>query len=196
MSARASRVASATCSGDMYATLPLMLPSFVERRRPRALAMPKSISFVTPFGPTMRFCGETSRWTMPSRRPSSPIASCAAWRPRSASTAIAIATSTGRRVSSGTRPSRRLASDTPGRYSMTRRTSSCVSTTSSTSTTLGWRTRIAVRASSSNISTSSSSRRRCGWSRLMATVSEPAPTRRRPKYTLPIPPDANSAWSV
>ena len=53
-----------TCSGDMYANLPLRMPAWVCCSRLSALAMPKSISLTSPSNDTITFCGETSRCTM------------------------------------------------------------------------------------------------------------------------------------
>ena len=61
-------------------------------------------------------------------------------------------------------------SDSPCTYSMTRKSSPAVATTSSVGTTFGWRMRAARRASSRNIETNSGSSANCGCSRLMATV--------------------------
>ncbi len=53
-----------SCSGAMYASLPLSWPSRVVWTRPAALATPKSSTRAMPSTPTRTFCGETSRCTM------------------------------------------------------------------------------------------------------------------------------------
>ncbi len=75
MSLRGSTGAPAACSGDMYANLPLTTPS--SSCTWRARAMPKSTSFTIPSHETRMFCGETSRWTMPSASPYSSVLRCA-----------------------------------------------------------------------------------------------------------------------
>jgi hypothetical protein len=52
------------------ARLPLVEPLRVRCVRPRALAMPKSVSFTSPRTLTITLEGDTSRWTMPSGAPS------------------------------------------------------------------------------------------------------------------------------
>ena len=58
------------CSGDMYATLPLMTPAAVCSRLRWALAMPKSVSLTSPWSLMSTLFGLMSRWTMPSGLPS------------------------------------------------------------------------------------------------------------------------------
>ena len=84
-------------------------------------------------------------------------------------------------------------SDSPCTYSITRKSSPSVATTSSVGTTFGCRMRAASLASSRNIETNSGSFACCGWRRLMATVrAKPACPRCRPRYTVAIPPEAIS----
>ena len=61
--------APSACSGDMYSSLPLMMPVWVRSRLPSALAMPKSDTFTSPCSLISTFCGLMSRWTMPSGLP-------------------------------------------------------------------------------------------------------------------------------
>ena len=70
MSERRSTRSPRACSGDMYESLPLMVPatvSFVDRS---LRATPKSMTFTSPSREIMMFCGERSRWTTPSGLPS------------------------------------------------------------------------------------------------------------------------------
>ena len=76
-SLRASTRPPLACSGDMYESFPFVTPSCVFSRRSCAKAMPKSLSFTSPSQLTSTFEGLTSRCTMPSGAPSSPVASCA-----------------------------------------------------------------------------------------------------------------------
>ena len=117
--------------------MPFTSPSRVTASRPTAFATPKSRMRATPSTPTTMFWGETSRWTTPSGVPSSIVASCAAWSPASApiATAIVIGTGTTAPRSADARISR--ASDSPWMYSMTRKSSPSVDTTSSVAATLG-----------------------------------------------------------
>ena len=81
MSARRSTEPERSCSGAMYPSLPLTCPLTVVCSRPAALATPKSTRRATPSLPTSTFWGETSRWTIPSGRPRSSVASWAACSP-------------------------------------------------------------------------------------------------------------------
>ncbi len=84
-------------------------------------------------------------------------------------------------------------SDSPCTYSMTRNSSPPSATTSSIGTTLGWMMRDERRASSTNIATKSACLANCGCRRLIATVREkPTGPRKRPRYTVAMPPDASS----
>ena len=77
MSERASTFLPSACSGDMYATVPTILPSSVAGRivsvasssLPEvgsvSFARPKSRTFTSPCSFTMMFPGLRSRWTMP-----------------------------------------------------------------------------------------------------------------------------------
>ena len=56
-----------TCSGDMYAYVPLRTPLRVVSRSSVALAMPKSASFTSPSRDTSTLAGVTSRCTTPER---------------------------------------------------------------------------------------------------------------------------------
>ena len=87
-----------SCSGGMYESLPLIWPSFVVCTRPAALATPKSSTRGTPSVPTRTFCGETSRWTMPSGWPRSSFASCAACSPWSTPAMMADRMRSGNRL--------------------------------------------------------------------------------------------------
>ena len=73
------------CSGDMYASLPLMTPTWVRTSRSLHLAIPKSMSLGTPSYESKMFCGETSRCTMPRGRPLMSHCRCAASRPQQTS---------------------------------------------------------------------------------------------------------------
>ena len=108
-----------------------------------------------------------------------------------------VATSRGSAASrAAPRARSRRASDSPCTYSMTRKSSPSVATTSSVGTTLGWRMRAASRASSRNIDTKSGSLANCGWSRLIATVrAKPAGPMSRPRCTVAMPPEAISPKS-
>ena len=61
--------ASVACSGATYSGVPMNESSCVSRgaafRSLRTRARPKSRTFTSPFGVTIRFCGLMSRWTMP-----------------------------------------------------------------------------------------------------------------------------------
>ena len=175
----------------MYASLPLSCPSRVvcDARRPPSRRRSRATR-ATPSAPTSTFCGDTSRWTMPSGSPRSVVASCAACRPcehAAARSRTAIARRRRARRARARRASSR-ASDSPCTYSMTRKSSPSCATTSSVATTFGWWMRAASRASSRNIATNSGSFANCGWSRLIATVREkphgpeqpPEVTRRHP----------------
>ena len=126
-----------SCSGGMYAILPLTWPSRVVWMRPAAFATPKSSTRDVPSEPTRMFCGETSRWTMPSARPCSSLASCAAWRPWSTDEMIVAATRGGMGMFVAYAVFISLESDSPATYSMTRKISPSVATTSSVGTTFG-----------------------------------------------------------
>ncbi len=76
-SARRSTSSDDACSGDMYSILPLRPPGFVCDTRPSARTIPKSITFTAPSNDTRMFCGETSRCTTPSGRPSESTRLCA-----------------------------------------------------------------------------------------------------------------------
>ena len=70
MSDRLSTMPPSACSGDMYATLPLMTPAAVCSRLRCALAMPKSVSLISPWSLISTLFGLMSRWTIPSGLPS------------------------------------------------------------------------------------------------------------------------------
>ena len=70
MSERPSTGSPQACSGDMYWSFPLSAPICVWLAFDTALAMPKSTSLMSPSEVSRMFCGETSRWTRPSSRPS------------------------------------------------------------------------------------------------------------------------------
>ena len=91
-SARRSIFSDRACSGAMYATLPLSCPVRVTARRDAARAMPKSVMRETPSTLTRMLCGDTSRWTISSERPSSSVPSWAACSPASASSTMRTAT--------------------------------------------------------------------------------------------------------
>ena len=55
--------------------LPLITPC--SSTKSFALAIPKSAIFTEPSKDRSTFCGETSRWTISSGAPSSPLRSCA-----------------------------------------------------------------------------------------------------------------------
>ncbi len=65
-----SRESPSACSGDMYAGLPFTTPIADCVARVRALAMPKSASFTSPWCETSTLLGQMSRWTIPSGFPS------------------------------------------------------------------------------------------------------------------------------
>jgi len=75
-------------------------PVAVLKALPVALAMPKSVTFTSPARDTRMFCGDTSRWMMPSVCPSAPFLSWAWARPRAASatTKAAVGPVTWKRV--------------------------------------------------------------------------------------------------
>ncbi len=77
MSVRRSTFFPADCSGDMYEYLPLSTPERVTVAWSAAFAMPKSTTFTPPSKVTRMFCGETSRWTMPSGLPVWSVFLCA-----------------------------------------------------------------------------------------------------------------------
>ena len=84
--------------------------------------------------------------------------------------------------------------DSPCTYSITKTSSSPLSTTSSVGTTLGWRMRAARRASSMNIALNSGSLSKWGCRHLTATTREnPTGPARRAKCTVAMPPDAISS---
>ena len=118
------------------------------------------------------FCGDTSRCTSSSGSPRSFRASCAAcspWRnPATIATAMRGSIGSPARAAYFTS----FESDSPGMYSMTRKSSPSRATTSSVETTFGWWMRAATRASSMNIATNSGSFANCAWRRLIATVRE------------------------
>ena len=136
----------------MYASLPLSCPSRVVCARPAALATPKSRTRATPSAPDedvlrrhvavddaerrARSSRRLVRGVQPVERAADDRRARCAAGPARPSLAVA-------------RMSR--ASDSPCTYSMTRKSSPSVATTSSVGTTLGWRMRAASRASSRNI---------------------------------------------
>ena len=61
MSDRLSIDVPSPCSGDMYATLPLMTPAAVCSRLRCAFAMPKSVSFTSPWSLISTLFGLMSR---------------------------------------------------------------------------------------------------------------------------------------
>ena len=75
-----------SCSGDMYASFPLSCPSRVDVSAHRRLGHAEVDQRACPSTPTRMFCGDTSRWTIPSGSPGSLVASCAACSPRSTPT--------------------------------------------------------------------------------------------------------------
>ncbi len=85
-SLRPSSGDAVVCSGDMYAYLPLTWPGLVRSSViAAALAMPKSHSLTTPSYDTIKFAGDTSRWTRPIGPPVEPRSSCAWWSAAAAS---------------------------------------------------------------------------------------------------------------
>ena len=189
MSVRRSIASPCTCSGDMYASLPLSVPARVLDMRDVNFAIPKSTTFVVPSYVTKRLCGVTSRWIRFSFSPFLPSSSCAALRPSAASaiTRQAISGGIGAPSSSVRRMTSR--SGSPCRYSIAiQYVSSCLPS-SKTDATFGCEIRAAIRASSRNIWMKLSSSTRCGWMRLMATHfwNPPGPSMRA-RWTLAIPP--------
>jgi hypothetical protein len=76
MSDRTSTAEACTCSGDMYATVPITVPGLVapgDALRPSSapagirFARPKSRIFTRPSAVTKTFSGLRSRWTIPFR---------------------------------------------------------------------------------------------------------------------------------
>ena len=191
------RVASPrSCSGAVYASLPLNVPSRVTCAAIVAFATPKSSRRAVPSAATITFCGETSRWTMSSGVPISSTVSCAACRP--ASTWHAIDTAIVDRDVRVRLPRlvEQPCSGAPCTYSCTRMTSSPVVTTSSTGTTLRWWTCEAMRASSRNIATNSASSANSGSRRLAATMRlKPSSPIRRAMWIVAMPPRAIWRWS-
>ncbi len=94
-SARASTSSPRACSGDMKLTLPFTTPCWVRVTRPSAFTMPKSNSFTSPRAVTRMLLGETSRWTMPSADPLSPVRLWAYSRASSTSWAACRTAATG-----------------------------------------------------------------------------------------------------
>ena len=95
MSVRGSSGSPFSCSGDMYAVVPGMVPGSVSaatvsrssrRSSSTALASPKSSTFTRPRADSMMFCGLMSRWMMP-RACASPSASATSEPMRSSSSA-------------------------------------------------------------------------------------------------------------
>lgn len=155
----------------MYPNFPLIVTPPVRWIRDEAFAMPKSVSFTSPSKLTSTFCGETSRWTIASQRPSSSRFVWAYARPRRSPDSRWTTTSTGRPRPAGAARWSSSAASTPWTHSITMKSAPSASPKSSTPTTLGWRSCDAMRASSRNISTNSgppSSRRM----RLMQTSRE------------------------
>ncbi len=102
-----------SCSGDMYATLPLICPACVLRPWFTAFAMPKSSTRAVPSRPTRMLSGEMSRWMSPSELPSSLRVSWTACRPCSACDAIAPTTLSGSRAPFLVRAKMSFAKDSP-----------------------------------------------------------------------------------
>ena len=107
MSDRASTFPACACSGEKYCAVPSTVAVCVTVSDDAARAMPKSVTFTSPFLVIMMFAGLTSRWTMP----------CECANASAAHTSPAI--SAARSGSSG--PSSRMTSRSvrPSMYSMT-----------------------------------------------------------------------------
>ncbi len=61
MSLRASATSPRTCSGDIYAAVPSVVPVRVSCVAPSSRASPKSITFAWPLDSSMTFAGLMSR---------------------------------------------------------------------------------------------------------------------------------------
>ena len=79
MSERLSTGSIRICSGDMYETLPFIVPACVcvSRSSSATRAIPKSRIFTAPWNETIRFDGEMSRWMIPSGCPVADCSECA-----------------------------------------------------------------------------------------------------------------------
>ena len=159
-SARASIGSPATCSGDMYASVPMVTPSAVciVRDLPSCIrAMPKSSTLRRPSGSTKRLSGLMSRWMMSD--------ACAA-ASTSSSSSMRRSASCG---SKGPR-SRRVSSDSPSSSSITRNGApSSVVSMSRIDTAPGCRKRLTACASCSKRAVRSLFSAISGWRILMAS---------------------------
>src|SRR6267378_4463477 len=175
-SVRAVTGPPSTRSGAMYRAVPR---SSCSSRSRAARAMPKSVSFATPFGSTMTFAGFTSQWMTP--------AACAA--------SSAPATCRMRRLTScggsGPRSATISRSVFPGTSSMTMNASAPSRPSSKTVTTLGWTTAAARRASSANRARNASSA--SGPRSLITTLRSSFSS--RPRQTSPAPPSSIRSMS-
>jgi hypothetical protein len=189
-SARASRGRPYSCSGAMYATLPLSSPVRVCCTLSALWATPKSPSLMSPTYEIKRFEGVTSRCTTLSGRPCSSTISCAVARPASTSEITCRLNHTGIRSLRFTEWRSSTDRSVPATYSIAINSSPSSSAPSSnTCTMLRWWTRAAIFASSMNISAIAFCWARCGRIRLMTTIfSKPATPPRRARYTSAIPP--------
>ena len=196
-SVRRSTVARRSCSGAMYAILPLSCPSRVVWIRTAAFATPKSRTRAMPSAPTITFCGDTSRWTISSGWPCSVFASWAACRPWRMPAAMVTATPSGTSSLASAAARIKRASDSPCTYSMMTKSSPCVAATSIVCTMFGCRMRAASRASSRSIETNSGSCARCGCRRLMPTTRvNPAAPIVLPRCTVAMPPAAMDLYKT
>src|SRR5919106_2277688 len=177
MSERASTGFPSACSGERYAAVPITKPVLVSVGSPvevTALAMPKSITLVSPEGVIMMLAGFTSRWT---RLFSCAVASASdTWR------AISEARS-GASAPSSSMTSLRVR---PSRYSMTIQWTPSSDPVSYTDTTFGSLREAADWASRRNLVTEVSSPANCEPRTLTATV-RPS-TLSVPRNTLAMPP--------
>ena len=62
---RASAGLPSACSGERYFAVPSTGAPVVIASPEAARAIPKSMTFTSPFGPSMMLAGFTSRWTIP-----------------------------------------------------------------------------------------------------------------------------------
>lgn len=165
-------------SGAMKSMEPTISPVCVSVDVPAVCAMPKSVRTTRPPAPSRTLPGLMSRC----RTPAACAARTAAIMPRPIRAA-----SSGGRVRPPLRKSPRVGA---GTYSMTMQGRPSSSTTSCTTTTLGWTTRAALRASrrvrSYSVATSASDRCGCVWSCLSAICR--ASTSSSARHTVPMPP--------
>ena len=175
-SVRESVMPPVTCSGAMYATVPMIRPDRVFPAAACALASPKSTTLTRPSAVSSTFSGLTSRCTIP--------ASCAADSPAS----VGSMTSSASLQGSQPRSRSRLRSVRPGTYSIDRYRNCPSEPWSKTCTMLGWDSRATDLASPMNLATKSASRASSACITLSATCRSSRVSVAR--YTVAMPPCA------